>query len=98
MALRVEASTRVRVRPVEPPGPEVFVGPGGRRGAAADLVTLVPVRRGVHDAVTLDVASAAPFALQWVDPAGPLRLPVPLHVSPRCGRSSPEPPGGGGHG
>ncbi len=87
--LRVDAGTRVRVRPVEPPGPEVFVGPGGRRGAGADVVTLVPVRRGVHDAVTLDVASAAPFALQWWTRRVILRLPSPLHVSPRCGRSQP---------
>jgi uncharacterized protein (DUF58 family) len=89
VALRVEASTRVRVRPVEPPGPEVFVGPGGRRGVAADVITLVPVSRGVHDAVTLDVASAAPFALQWWTRRVTLRLPAPLHVSPRCGRTRP---------
>ena len=28
----VKASTRLRIRPVEPPGPEVFVGPVGRTG------------------------------------------------------------------
>ena len=74
--LRVESRSRVRVRPVEPPGPEVFVGPGGRRGAVDDVVTLVPVRRGVHDAVTLDIASAAPFALQWWTRRVQLPLPV----------------------
>ena len=87
VTLHVEASTRVRVRPVEPPGPEVFVGPGGHRGREADSVTLVPAHRGVHDAVTLDVASAAPFALQWWTRRVTLRLPAPLHVSPRCGRT-----------
>jgi uncharacterized protein (DUF58 family) len=90
--VRVDASSRVRVRPVDPPGPEVFVGPGGRRGEVADVadvVTLVPVRRGVHDAVTLDVASAAPFALQWWTRRVTLPLPSPLHVSPRLGRSQP---------
>ena len=90
MELRVDASARLRVRPVEPPGPEVFVGPGGRRGAADDTVTLVPVRRGVHDTVTLDIATAAPFALQWWTKRVELPLPSALHVSPRCGR--PQPP------
>ncbi len=87
VALRVDASARVRVRPVEPPGPEVFVGPGGRRGALDDTVTLVPDRRGVHGTVTLDVATAAPFALQWWTKRVELALPSPLLVSPRCGRA-----------
>ena len=63
--IHVVCRTRVRVRPVEPPGPEVFVGPVGRGGAVDGVLALVPVRRGVHDSVTLDIASAAPFALQW---------------------------------
>ena len=58
VALRVDASARVRIRPVEPPGPEVFVGPGGRRGVADDTVTLVPVRRGVH--ATVDTSTSRP--------------------------------------
>ena len=74
--VRVDAGSRLRVRPVEPPGPEVFVGPGGRRGAADEVVVLVPVRRGVHDSVTLDIASAAPFALQWWTRRVQLPLPV----------------------
>jgi uncharacterized protein (DUF58 family) len=90
--LRVDASTRLRVRPVEPPGPEVFVGPGRRRGAVADTVTLVPLRRGVHDTVTLDIASAAPFALQWWTKRVQLPLPVALHVAPRSGPRQPPRP------
>ena len=46
--LRVDAGTRVRVRPVEPPGPEVFVGPGrttGRAGRRARHAGPRPPRR-----------------------------------------------------
>jgi uncharacterized protein (DUF58 family) len=85
----VEASTRLRVRPVEPPGPEVFVGSRGRRGAVADAVALLPLRRGVHETVTLEIASAAPFALQWWTKRVQLPLPSALHVSPRCGPRQP---------
>jgi uncharacterized protein (DUF58 family) len=88
--IRVEAGSRLRIRPVDPPGAEVFVGPVGRRGSVDDLVTLVPVRRGVRETVTLDIASAAPFALQWWTRRVQLPLPSVLHVSPRCGR--PQPP------
>jgi len=83
--VHVEATTRVRVRAVEPPGPEVFVGPVGRTDAVGDRITLLPLRRGVHDAVTVDIASAAPFALQWWSRRVQLPLPSALHVSPRCG-------------
>jgi uncharacterized protein (DUF58 family) len=84
--LVVGASTRLRVRAVAPPGPEVFVGPAGRSDSVGARVTLVPERRGLHDAVTLDIASAAPFALQWWTRRVRLPLPSDLHVSPRCGR------------
>ena len=75
LEVQVRSRSRVRVRPVDPPGPEAFVGPAGRRGGADGVVTLLPVRRGVHDAVILDVASAAPFALQWWTKR--VRLPLP---------------------
>jgi uncharacterized protein (DUF58 family) len=87
----VESRRRVRVRPVDPPGPESFVGPIGWRSAADGELHLVPARRGVHDSLTLDVASAAPFALQWWTKRVRLVLPSPLHVSPRCGRAQPVP-------
>jgi uncharacterized protein (DUF58 family) len=90
--LRVEARPRLRVRPVDPPGPDAFVGSGGRRGAPDDVVELVPVRRGVHPTVTVDVASAAPFALQWWTRRVRLPLPSPLYVAPRCGRAVTPPP------
>ena len=82
----VKASTRLRIRPVGPSGPEVFVGPVGRRGSVGERVTVVPERRGVYASVTLDIASAAPFALQWWSRRVRLALPSELHVSPRCGR------------
>jgi uncharacterized protein (DUF58 family) len=85
VALTVTSNGRVRVQPVVPPGPAVFVGPRGRSGAADEVVTLLPVRRGVHDTVVLDIASAAPFALQWWTRRVHLPLPSALHVSPRCG-------------
>ena len=96
----VKASTRLRIRPVGPPGPEVFVGPVGRRGSVGDCVSVVPERRGVHASLTLDIASAAPFALQWWSRRVTLALPSELHVSPRCGRparprSSPHEEAGG---
>lgn len=91
VSVHVESRSRIRVRPVDPPGPDVFVGPGGRRGATDDLVTLVPARRGMHGAVTLDIASAAPFALQWWTKRVRLPLPTALHVAPRCGSAQPVP-------
>jgi uncharacterized protein (DUF58 family) len=55
-------------------------------------VTLLPVGRGVHNRVSFDVATAAPFGLQWW--ARRVWLPVasPLHVAPRRGQPTPLPP------
>ena len=89
--IAVESRGRVRIRPVDPPGPEVFVGPVGGRGAVDAAVTLVPTRRGVHDSVTFDIASAAPFALQWWTKRVQLPLTAALHVSPRRGQARPVP-------
>jgi uncharacterized protein (DUF58 family) len=91
LEVHVRSRSRVRVRPVDPPGPEAFVGPAGRRGAVDGVITLVPVRRGVHDAVTLDIASAAPFGLQWWTKRVQVPLSSALHVSPRCGSAQPVP-------
>ena len=84
--LHIAASTRLRVRAVDPHGVEVFVGPVGKGGSVEDRVTLLPVRRGVHDTVTLDIATAAPFALQWWTRRVRLPLPSALHVAPRRGQ------------
>ncbi len=92
LEVAVAASTRLRLRAVDPPGREAFVGPVGRGRPAGDHITLGPDRRGVHEAVTLDIASAAPFALQWWTRRVRIPLPEALHVSPRLGRVAPTRP------
>jgi uncharacterized protein (DUF58 family) len=90
----VTASTRLRIRPVDPPGPESFAGParGARHSRSApDSLTLLPTRRGVHHNVTVDVATAAPFGLQWWTRRVRLPLASPLHVAPRRGHPVPLP-------
>jgi uncharacterized protein (DUF58 family) len=82
----LEASTRLRVRPYDPPGREAFVGPVGRNQSTDGRISLLPARRGVRDTVTLDIASASPFALQWWTRRVVLPLPSVLHVAPRRGR------------
>jgi uncharacterized protein (DUF58 family) len=94
MQLDVAASSRVRVRPVDPPGPEAFVGPAAGKGQH-HLLTLLPERRGVYGTVVVEVASAAPFALQWWSRRVTLALPQELHVAPRLGRPEPQRPGWG---
>jgi uncharacterized protein (DUF58 family) len=84
--LRLEASTRLRIRPLAPPGREAFVGPVGRSRPPGDRISLLPTGRGVHETVTLDIATAAPFALQWWTRHVELPLPCTLHVAPRKGR------------
>jgi uncharacterized protein (DUF58 family) len=83
------ASNRVRIRPLDPPGSEVFAGPAGRKDRP-DIVVVVPPHRGVRRAVTLEVASAAPFALQWWRRTAVVALPQDLHVAPRIGRPEPQ--------
>jgi uncharacterized protein (DUF58 family) len=88
------ASTRVRIRPVDPPGPQTFAGPtwnGRHKGTGSDSVTLLPARRGVHDRIGLDVATAAPFGLQWWTRRVWLPVAAPLHVAPRRGQPVPLP-------
>jgi uncharacterized protein (DUF58 family) len=84
--MRFAASTRLRICARPPFEGEAFVGPVGRRHAPESGVPLLPVRRGVHDSVTLDIATAAPFALQWWTRRVELRLPSTLYVAPRRGR------------
>jgi uncharacterized protein (DUF58 family) len=84
--IRFAASTRLRVCARTPFEGEAFVGPVGRRQAPEPAVPLVPQRRGVHDFVALDIATAAPFALQWWTRRVLLPLPSTLYVAPRGGR------------
>jgi len=105
------SNTRLRVRPVDPPGPDAFVGPhrapsvtrqrAGAVGAAegdigranTEWITLVPRRRGVHDHVVVEVASASPFGLLWWRKTVVVGLPRSLHIGPRLGRPLPLPGG-----
>jgi uncharacterized protein (DUF58 family) len=84
--MRIEASTRLRICARSPFEGEAFVGPVGRRHAPESGVPLLPLRRGVYDSVMLDIATAAPFALQWWTRRAELRLPSTLYVAPRQGR------------
>jgi uncharacterized protein (DUF58 family) len=84
--IRLVASTRVRICGRGPFEGEAFVGPIGRHRSPEPGVPLVPERRGVHDFVTLDIATAAPFALQWWTRRVALPLPSTLYVAPRSGR------------
>jgi uncharacterized protein (DUF58 family) len=80
------SSTRLRVRVVELGKHETFVGPVAGRSGDDGSITLVPERRGVHRTVTLDVATSAPFALQWWTCRVSLPLPTPFYIAPRLGR------------
>jgi uncharacterized protein (DUF58 family) len=86
--LRVDASVRVRVQPIDPPGPHVFVGAKRPMGT----ICVIPARRGVHDVVVLDVASAAPFGLMWWSKRVDVALRRPLVVAPRMGEPAWRPP------
>ncbi len=86
--VQVSASTRVRVRVKDPLKGEGFVGPARGRGPnrrSVDPLILEPRWRGVHERLTFDVASAAPFGLQWWSRPVVVALPAPLHVAPRRG-------------
>jgi uncharacterized protein (DUF58 family) len=87
--LRATATTRVRVRSLRPPGPDAFIGPHRAPEPAldgAEPVTLLPEHRGVHDAIVLEVASAAPFGLLWWRKTVVMDLPRALHVGPKLGK------------
>jgi uncharacterized protein (DUF58 family) len=88
--IEVGATTRLRVRPVAPEGTEVFVGPS--RTDDGSGIVLLPRHRGVHETLTMDVGSAAPFGLQWWTKRIVISLPEPLHISPRRGTPDTLPP------
>lgn len=87
VALVLHASRRVRVRPIDPPGPDCFVGPGWDAGGRTPL-TVVPPRRGTVTQLVADVATATPWGLQWWTRRVVLDLPATLVVAPRRGRAS----------
>ena len=80
----LEADRPVRVRPRFPHGPEHQSG-GRQHGARAIELELTPGRRGVLDAIVVEVGSSAPFGLLWWAKDVELPLPHLVHVAPRIG-------------
>jgi uncharacterized protein (DUF58 family) len=78
--IQVTATSRVRIRPVLPGGAPTFSGP---LDAGPTRMEVVPQRRGVLVAVTVDVASAAPFGILWWSKRMTLVLPAEINVAPR---------------
>ncbi len=91
LEVKVDASTRLRVRGVHPSGPDAFVGPVRRQRSNDDSYTFIPQNRGVYDSLTVDIATGAPFGLQWWTRRLLLPLPSTLHVAPRRGQPIPLP-------
>ena len=87
--VRLAVSGRARVRPIEPPGPDAFLGP--RRGHLDDQMTVLPLHRGCLGLLKVEIATAAPFGIQWWSRRVLLELPSELHVAPRLGRPLPLP-------
>ena len=99
--LHLEASTRLRVRPVIPPGEEALVGPVGGRRPPEEQVSLLPPHRGVHRDRDTRHRHRRPLRPAMVDPArrappalgAPCRTPagaalVAPVTQPRRGRST----------
>ena len=84
LELTLESDRPVRVRPIVPGGPDHQAG-GGQHGARSFVLTVTPARRGVLDAVVVEVASSAPFGLLWWAREVELPLPHLVHVAPRTG-------------
>ena len=84
LELTLEADRPVRIRPRWPVGHERQSG-GGQHGMRTVVLVCTPVRRGVLDALVVDVASSAPFGLVWWSRDVELALPRPVHVAPRIG-------------
>ncbi|MGP8058566.1 MAG: DUF58 domain-containing protein [Acidimicrobiales bacterium] len=84
MVLEVAVSGPLRLRPLEPPGPERVTG---RRRTVP--LSVVPRRRGVLERCAVEVASAAPFGLLWWSKRVVVELSRPVLVAPRTGTPDP---------
>jgi uncharacterized protein (DUF58 family) len=99
VAVTLVTDRPLRIRPLRPPGPAARAG-GPVRGARTVDVELVPSRRGVIDAVVVELATCAPLGLLWWVREVRVPLARPLHVAPRTGRAASttsgrdDPPGG----
>jgi len=85
LTLTVEVDRPVRLRGIFPGGRGHQAG-GGQRGTRSVGLEATPGRRGVLDAVIVEVASSAPFGLLWWARDVELPLPHLLHVAPRTGQ------------
>ena len=90
-SLSLRVSGPARITSISPPAVEaVFVI--RPRKAEATEVAVTADRHCVLRSVTLEVATAAPFGIQWWSRRVVLRLPRPVYVAPRKGRSYPIEP------
>ena len=64
------------------------------RASGASTLEIVPDRRGILVAVTVDIASAAPFGIVWWSRRTVLALPVEVSVAPRPTKAFAVPPEG----
>ena len=85
--LTIEVDRPIRLRPVYPVGGEHQAG-GLQRGTRTMQLCCTPSRRGVLDAMVVELASSAPFGLLWWARDVELALPRPLHVAPRVGENA----------
>jgi len=81
LEIETAATTRIRVKPLTPPGKTAFVGPG--MGDMQATLAVVPVRRGMLHAIEVEIASAAPFGLLWWSRRTTLLLPAEVCVAPK---------------
>ncbi len=86
LELTFEVDRPVRLRPRWPAGTDRQAG-GTQRGARAVTLPCTPGRRGIVDAVVVEVASSAPFGLLWWARDVELPLARLLHVAPRSGEA-----------
>jgi uncharacterized protein (DUF58 family) len=86
----IESNRPLRLRPIDPPGPEVMAN-----GRGPVSLAVVADHRGVLEHVTVELASAAPFGLLWWTARHRLPLLRPLTVAPRQGAPQSRPPEAG---
>lgn len=89
LAVRASRSVRIVALPPLSSDPVFVVRPGETEATEVDVVA---DRHRVIDSVTLELASASPFGLQWWSRRVEVSLPRPVHVAPRRGRADPLEP------
>jgi uncharacterized protein (DUF58 family) len=91
--LSIRSSGPARLTALHPGGRgEVFAAGAAKSDSGTTEVVVVAHRHGVIRSVNVEVATAAPFGLQWWSRKVELALPRPIHVAPRRGRPHPIEP------